>query len=184
VLYLKGAGRCTVHQVRAPTGRKGGSRRLVERGGAVARLRDGARVWRDVRVVLRDREEGCDGAGGLPGVRRKDRAAWHRLCSVGGSRVASRVRLRGGWCRARPGDQARATRERWWSRERGRGQADAHLGHWGLPRRVREREVEGDVRAGSGRERVQGNVPQDKQIRPRGRRDGDLQKSLHARVPM
>jgi hypothetical protein len=49
-----------------------------------------------------------------------------------------------------------------------------------LPPLVREREVEGGVHAGSGRERVQGNVSQDKQIEPKEKGDGDLQNlSMH-----
>jgi hypothetical protein len=82
--YLTGSDRCTVHQVCAPTGKEGDSRGLAELGGIAAALRGGAAAWRLARVLQQDREEGRDVASGLPGARRKDRAArHHRAASVG-----------------------------------------------------------------------------------------------------
>jgi hypothetical protein len=60
--YLKGPGRCTVHPVCAPTGKKGGSGGLVELGGVAAVLRGGATAWMLARVSQRDRKERRDGA--------------------------------------------------------------------------------------------------------------------------
>jgi hypothetical protein len=52
-----------------------------------ASLRGGAVAWRFVHVSQRDREEGSDGASGLPGARRKDRAVGNAVQRRWGSGV-------------------------------------------------------------------------------------------------
>jgi hypothetical protein len=181
--YLTRAGRCTVHQVRAPTEKR--RQQAVGREG---------RCWgRVCEAVPRlgglctsRSETGRKEATGRAACQVLDEKTGRlaTLCSVGGLGRGPRRVSEAMSGRVRAFGASRATRGGRWGGRRGRVEADVPAGHRGSPWRVREREVEGDVRAGSGRERVQGNVPQDKQIRPRGRRDGDLQKSLHARVPM
>jgi hypothetical protein len=60
--YLTSSGRCTVHPVRAPTEKEGGSGGLAALGGVAAELQGGAAAWRLARGLQRGGEEGCDRA--------------------------------------------------------------------------------------------------------------------------
>jgi hypothetical protein len=151
--YLKGAGRCTVHQVGAPTVEAGGSGGVAELGGAATGLRGGAAAWRLARVAQRDRGVGRDGASCLPGARQKDMAVGVAVQRRWGSGVDC-GRVSEAWSvHVHAFDVFWVTRGGRWGGRRGRVGADVPAVHRGSPPRVRGRKGEESVQRLSGREK-------------------------------